>query len=310
MSDLTPIIRNYRPEDFDNLIRLGDECEKTEQAYCGTFHQGLIESIGQPNHFPENNLFVAEKNGNILGYIDVMPELNIGRVVLSLIVHPEHCRKGLPKNLVERATDRARELGVNIVHVNIPQDNVMAKSLFSETGFNFVRLFFELRLDMTETHLPKPNKMALSCRQLRHGEEDKLLEIQNRSFADTWGYNPNTIEDIMYRISLPGWSPEDIIITSEADRLIGYCWTRSKSGEDKPISGDMGRIYMLGVDPDHRGKRVGKHVLMAGLSLLKSRGVRIVELTVDNANKAALALYKPVGFQVWTNNLWYEIVLK
>jgi ribosomal protein S18 acetylase RimI-like enzyme len=66
---------------------------------------------------------------------------------------------------------------------------------------------------------------------------------------------------------------------------------------------------MLGVDPDHRGKGVGKQVLLASLSHMKSKGIRIVELTVDSENKTACFLYRSLGFEVHTSSLWYEKVL-
>jgi len=309
MSDPVYMIRNYRSEDFDRLVRLAVQVEKIEQLCCGTSPQDLLESLGRPNHFPESNLFVAEMAGDMVGYLDVMPELNIGRAVLSCLVHPEHRRKGFAKRLVECAIDRARELEVKIAHVNIPQDRAMAKRLFSKMGFRFVRRFLELTLDLSEAQVPKTNQIVSPCRHLRRGEEGKLTEIQNRSFANTWGYSPNTIEDIIYLTSLPNRSLEDIVLAWDADRPIGYCWTKIDHGEDKAVGGGKGRIYMLGVDPDYRGKEEGKQVLAAGLSHLKSKGIRIVELTVDSENKVACALYRSTGFEVWTSSLWYEKVL-
>jgi len=306
MSDPVYIIRNYHPEDFDALVQLGAEVEKLGRTCSCTSLQDLVESLGMPNHFPENNLFVAEIARDIVGYVDVMPELNIGRAVVSCLVHPKHRRKGFAKRLVECAVRRARKLRVKIVHVNIPQNNVTTKRLFSKMGFRFVRRFLEKRLDLSEAHLLKINTVASLCRCLRRGEEDKLVQIQNRSFANTWGYSPNTIEDISYRTGLPNCSLEDIILACDADRPIGYCWTKIHFEEGKAISGGNGRIYMLGVDPNHRGKGVGKQVLLAGLSHLKSKGIRTVELTVDSDNKAACALYRSVGFEVHSSSLWYE----
>jgi ribosomal protein S18 acetylase RimI-like enzyme len=66
---------------------------------------------------------------------------------------------------------------------------------------------------------------------------------------------------------------------------------------------------MLGVDPDHRGRGIGKEVILAGLSYLKSKGLETVELTVDSENEAAHALYRFAGFQIRTRSLWYEKVL-
>ena len=66
---------------------------------------------------------------------------------------------------------------------------------------------------------------------------------------------------------------------------------------------------MLGVDPDYRGKEIGKRVLLAGLARLKSKSLPVAELTVDSENKAACALYKSIGFKVRTSSLWYEKVI-
>ncbi len=309
MSDPAYIITNYRPEDFAKLVRLAVQVEKIEQSCLGTSSQDLVESLGRPNHFPENNLFVVEMGGDIVGYLDVMPELNIGRAVLSYLVHPEHRRKGFAKRLVECAIHRARELKVKVAHVNIPQDREMVKRLFSRMGFRYVRRFLELRLDLSQTHLRKINQIASPRRHLRRGEEDKLMEIQNCSFAGTWGYSPNTIEDIIYLTSLPNCSLEDMILSWDADKPVAYCWTKINPGEEKAIGGGKGRVYMLGVDPDYRGKEEGRQVLLAGLSHLKNKGIRIVELTVDSENKAACALYRSAGFKVWTSSLWYEKAL-
>ena len=66
---------------------------------------------------------------------------------------------------------------------------------------------------------------------------------------------------------------------------------------------------MLGVEPDYQGMGVGKRVLLAGLARLKSKGLRVAELTVDSENKAACALYRSIGFEGQTSSLWYEKVI-
>jgi len=66
---------------------------------------------------------------------------------------------------------------------------------------------------------------------------------------------------------------------------------------------------MLGVAPDYRGKGISKKLVLAGLAHLKSKGLRIAELTVDSENIAACALYQSFGFEVQANTLWYEKVI-
>ena len=306
MSKPTDIIRNYHSEDFDKLVRLGIEAQERGQTGCLISPLDLIESVGQSNHSSENNLFIAERAGEIVGYADVRPELNIGRVVLRWLVHPKHRRRRIAAKLVERAISRTRELGLMRIHVNIFQNSLMAEQLLTQMGFTFVRRFLELRLDLSKRHLQEIGNIAPQYRPLQSGEAERLTQLQNRSFMGSWGYNANTFEEINYRINLPNCSQKDIILAFDSNKPIGYCWTRINFQKDKAPSEGMGRIYMLGVDPDYRGRGFGRQLLLVGLSYLKSKGLRVVELTVDRENKAARALYKSVGFKLWTSTLWYE----
>jgi len=240
--------------------------------------------------------------------MDVTPELNIRRVILDCWLQPEHRRRGLATQLLGCAINRAKELGVKVAHVNIVEDNVVAKSVLSKLGFECVRRFLELKLDIADARWSDINRATLECRYLQRGEEDKLTQIQNRAFIGTWGYNPNTVEEIIYHTNLSTYSPEDIVLIYEGDKAISYCWT-GVACEGGATSERKGRIFMLGVDPDYRGKGTGKKALLAGLAHLKSKSLQVVELTVDSENKTAYALYKSIGFKVRTSSFWYEKVI-
>ena len=304
MSNSRYTIRNYQPRDFDQYVRLNIEAERLEPSGRGVSPEVLAEHLDRPNYSPGRDLFVVEIAGKIVGYMDVAPELNIGVVILDCWVHPKHRRKGLATKLLGHAIHRAKELGAAAARVNIIEDNAVAKSVLSRLGFEYVRRFLELRLDIAEVRWQDVDQAALECRHLQPGEEDKLTQIQNRSFTGIWGYNPNTLDEIIYRTNLSNCSPEDVVLACEEDKVIGYCWTvvtyEAATGEGK------GRISMIGTDPDYRGRGVGKRVLLAGLAHLKSKGLQVVDLTVDSDNKVACALYWSVGFRLRTSSLWYQ----
>jgi mycothiol synthase len=304
MNNSLYIIRNYRPTDFDKYVQLIVEAEKLEPTGRCVSPEVLSESLYRPNYSPEQDLFVVETAGNIVGYVDVEPELLVGRVILNCFIQPDHRRRGLATELLGYATHRAKELGVKVAHVNIAQGNVAAKSVLSKLGFRFVRRFLQLRLDMAKIRGQDIDQAALQCRHLQPGEEDKLTQIQNRSFTGTWGFNPNSVEEISYRTNLSRCSPEDVMLACDGDKVISYCWTRTiyEAGTNER----KGQILMLGVDPDYRGRGIGKGVLLAGLSYLKSKGFQVAELTVDSRNKEACSLYRSIGFKVWASTLWYE----
>ncbi len=298
------VVRNYRSDDFESYVRLNLDVAHLAHTERLASAQLIIERLSRPNFYPEQHLFVVEIAGSIVGYLEVTPELKIGRVILECLVHPEHRRRGLATTLLARAMHRASELGTSVAHVNILQDNLSAASLLSRLGFEPMRRFLELSLNLSDIDFPDADRRSSSYHHLKRGEEDKLAHIQNLSFKGTWGYNPNTPEETAYLINLA--DPEDVILACEDKEPVGYCWTRIELAEDATGGADKGRIYMVGVDPGHRGRGVGKGVLLAGLRYLKSKNLEFVELTVDSENKAACALYHSLGFKVRTTSLWYE----
>jgi len=298
-------IRNYQSADFNKYVLLCAEAEKLEPSGSSIIPQFVAEQLERPNYSPEQDLFIAEVDEIIVGYMNITSELAISRVVLDCWVHPEHRGRGLATKLLWHATNRARELGAKVFHVNVAEDNVVAGRVLSRLGFSPVRRFLELRLNIADVWGLDIGRAVSGCRCLQLDEENKLTQLQNCAFANTWGYNPNTVEEIAFQTSLSNFSLHDIMVIHEGDRAIGYCWIGTTFERGIP-SARVGRILMLGVAPDYRGKGIGKKLVLAGITRLKSKGLQVAELTVDSENKAACALYKSIGFEVQTSTLWYE----
>jgi mycothiol synthase len=302
-------IRTYSPDDFENYLQLHVESEQLDTSGRFLSARGLAESLGRPNFNPQNDLFVAETNGKIIGYMSVTIELGIQRALVDCLVHPLHRRKGTATQLVARGMQRAKECGVKVVQISVPETNVAAKNLLVHLGFRFIRYFLEMRLDIANNRLPTVQQGRLKSRRLRYGEADQLTEIQNRCFADAWGFNPNTNEEIAYRLNMSGRSPEDVILTYSGEKSVGYCWSILNAEENAALKVRKGLIHMLGVDPDYRQQEIGKAILLNGLSYLIGKGIDVVELTVDSENPAACSLYESVGFEVYAKTEWYEKTL-
>src|SRR3990172_12964508 len=147
MSNSHYTIRNYQPADFDRFVQLSMEVEKLEPSGRCLSRQAIAENLGRPNYSPEQDLLVVEAGQEIVGYMDMKPELAIGRVILDCRLHPEHRRRGLATRLFSRAIHRAEEVGARAAHINIAENNLAAKGVLSKLGFKYVRRFLELRLD-------------------------------------------------------------------------------------------------------------------------------------------------------------------
>ena len=78
--------------------------------------------------------------------------------------------------------------------------------------------------------------------------------------------------------------------------LLGSHWTKVHPPGD---AGDepVGEIYVLGVDPDAQGMRLGRALTDLGLAHLRGRGLGEVLLYVEEDNAAAVRLYESRGFR-------------
>jgi mycothiol synthase len=298
--------RNYSSDDFDRYLQLHVEAEQLDPSGGLISAQALSDHLERPNFTPQKNLFVTEFNGKIVGCLSVTLEPGIQRALLDCLVHPLHRRKGVASKLFSSGMQRIRAAGIKTAQISVSETNSAAKSLLMKLEFQFCRHFFEMRLDINNIQLPFVRQGASSSRRLQHGEAALLTEIQNRCFDDTWGFNPNTEEEIACRLNMHGRSPDDVILTYLYDKLVGYCWLIINAEENAKSEKNKGLIHMLGVDPDYRRQEIGKAILLNGLEDLKNKGVDIVELTVDSENPAACSLYESVGFEVYAKTEWYE----
>jgi len=306
MNNHTIHIRNYRPDDFDSYVRFHEEARNLDLLPSHTLALTITMRLHRPHYNPTHDLFLAIADGKVIAYLDVSREVEIGRMVLDCMVRPDERRKGIATELFKHVTHYAAETGIQIIHINTASDNIAAKGLFQELGFTFVRHFIEFSFNFSDTPLPDVPETEFTCRHLHHGEEQVLAELQNRAFVNTWGFNPNTVGDIVYSLKLQAGNPSDIILAVKEKQIIGYCWTVAQAEKGISSAGQSGLIHMLGVDPEYRGQGAGKMLLSMGLHYLKEKGADSVILTADSENANACKLYSSFGFKDISTSLWYE----
>ncbi|MFC1962004.1 GNAT family N-acetyltransferase [Chloroflexota bacterium] len=296
------IIRNYQPFDFAPCTRLHAEAERQEgsQRLLGL---DFAERLRRPGYDPWQDVLVAETDREIVACLEMTLEKAIGRIVLNCRVKSGYRRSGISTGFLQRAEQRARQLGIKRLHACIGEADEEVKTVLQRLGFCRVRRFLEMDMNLGNFS----GGIASTCQQMRQGEEEKLTYLQNRSFTGTWGYNPNTLEQITYHSNAGESSPEDTILCYAGDEPAAYCWTRVLP--NKLGMGRSGRILMIGVFPEYRGRGIGRVVLEAGLAHLKRKGIQEVALTVDSENRVALSLYRAVGFEIEAGSLWYERLL-
>jgi len=108
-----------------------------------------------------------------------------------------------------------------------------------------------------------------------------------------------------------GWGREgDVGVVGEVDgKPIGACWMRL-------IPGGAGLGYVddqtpqlgIALEPEYRGKGLGRRLMLAALEAARRYGYRQVSLTVHPENPAA-ALYRQCGFEDRELRKTYHLML-
>ena len=258
--------------------------------------------LSQPSCRGEDNAFVAQQGDQLIGFAVVFPELRIGRTVASGGVLGSYRGRGAGRMLLRRSVEHARGLGANVLHVQAPSDDEVAGGLLRSEALHKVRTYQTLRWE-SDSFEPPPIPTGYRPRPFVLGrDEERLAELQNAAFEGSWGFCPNTTEEVHARVRL-GWSfPDGIVMLYDRDRPAAYNWTLRPRQDGASI----GWISMTGVHPEYRGKGLGDAVIGEGIDLLRSAGVGRIELEVDSANMAARSLYRKAGFKKVGETFWFE----
>ena len=297
-------IRNFRWDDVPALAELENRLLQSPHASTTPKERFVTEFLGQPNLSPEDDLFICEQDGSLQGFGLIFPEPAINRSVLMMKAQPGADASEVEAVLLERALTRATRLNAHVLQVQTKPGSPQ-RDMLQSRGFEHVRTYWNMGWEIQ--NLPDIDTPAGGCFRSygQEGDAETLTDIQNASFGGSWGFAPNTPQEIAYRADMSVTSHDGIIFLCQGETVCGYCWTYLMGDAAKRV----GIIFMIGIHPEFRRQRLGKPLLAAGLEYLGNLGVDHVELEVDGANTPAIRLYYSLGFTKISESHWFEVAL-
>jgi mycothiol synthase len=213
----------------------------------------------------------------------------------ELVVAPAARRRGVGSALLTRLEELAGARPLRFwAHGQLPGAAELARA----RGYEQARVLLQMRrpLDGVDPD-PHPELPAgVTVATFRPGtDEDAWLRVNARAFAHHPEQGRWTSEDLALREAEAWFDPAGFFLAWRDDQLLGSHWTKvHPAGEagDEPI----GEVYVLGIDPDAQGMRLGRALTDLGLAYLRARGLTHVLLYVDEDNTAAVSLYERSGF--------------
>jgi mycothiol synthase len=180
-----------------------------------------------------------------------------------------------------------------------------ARVLARKNGFRRTRVLWQMRRALTGDLPEAPLPAGVTLRHFRPGADDAdWLAVNARAFAHHPEQGRWTQDDLQMRIEEPDFDARGFLLAVDIeDTLLGFHWTKvHPAGGGAPA---IGEVYVLGVDPGGHRRGLGTALTVAGLEYLKGLGLAEVMLYVDESNPAAVALYRRLGFEIFSTDVMY-----
>jgi mycothiol synthase len=297
-------------DDVDDVLALARVAGDTDGAYPLSEH--VVLHVRQGGEVPAVHLLAREPAGALVGYAHVDTTDEVEGASAELVVHPLHRRRGLGRALVRAAIAAAGEHDPRgrlrlWAHGDHPSAGALALGL----GFTRVRVLWQMRRSLFAALPEAPMPQGAALRAFRPGADDEAwVALNARAFADHPEQGRWTLDDLRVRMAEPWFDPAGFLLAVDGSdgRLLGFHWTKvhgGASGSDHQHD-PIGEVYVLGVDPDAHGRGLGGALTVAGLRHLRGLGLAQAMLYVDEANRAATALYGRLGFARWSTDVSYR----
>ncbi len=239
---------------------------------------------------------VATDGAELTGYLNLAPAGDDDPAMAELVVAPQARRRGIGAELAGAGLAEGGA-GTRIwAHGNLEPAQALAASL----GLKAVRELLQMRRPLTDLP-PLRTAEGVQIRTYAGPQDDaEILRVNNAAFSWHPEQGGWTEREIAERRDEPWFDPEGLFeaFDENTGALLGFHWTKTHSG-------DLGEVYVVGVDPSAQGRGLGSVLTLVGLQHLAERSLSTVLLYVEADNSAAVATYRNLGFDVFSVDAAY-----
>ncbi|MGQ0573986.1 MAG: mycothiol synthase [Pseudonocardia sp.] len=261
------------------------------------------------------HLLARDAAGTLVGFAHLDVTDPVAGGAGELVVHPGHRRRGVGTALVTALLERTSTAGTareGRLRLWAHGEHAGAVALAARFGLARARVLWQMRRSLLAPLPAAELPAGAALRPFVGGaDEAEFLRVNNAAFdwhPEQGGWD---VAQVKLREAEPWFDPAGFLLAvDDADRLLGFHWTKVHGGSDavpthphphEPI----GEVYVLGVDPAARGRRLGAALTLAGLRHLRDRGLGQVMLYVEADNEAAVRVYRDLGFTHWDTDVSY-----
>lgn len=315
-------VRRPTWDDLDTVVALYNACAVDRIGEPIHERDDIHHRWLEPERFGESLIATDDRDGRVVGYAefhaDHDPWTDELDLYLEARVHPDVTGRGLATFFLDRAGDRALLAAAEVpgdqriaLRTTLADADDRGRALFDRLGFQPVRHFLDMRLDLTDPPPPPEVRSRVRIRRMALGVDDEAVwRAYEAGFADHWDHEAQTYEDWRY-IAMDHEDDLDpslwFLAETREGEIVGVCICRHGMPDDP----DLGYIRDLAVVPGWRGRWLALALLRTAFAAFHDRGLRRVGLEVDDVTlHGAARLYERAGMTVARRTDVYEKELR
>ena len=258
----------------------------------------------------EHDAWLIELDGRVAGVAHLADRVG-GRFIADGYVHPELRGRGVGNQVLALIEERATDLepswpaGERIVleSAHLVGDE-SAAALHETRGFRFVRRFFRMVTDVTDTPAAPVWPDGTEVRRFDPERDARELHgAYEEAFANEWGHVVKPYDAWReHLVGRPRFDPGLITVVWAGDTVVAFALGFPKT------MGDWGWIRNLGVRDAWRRRGLGLALLHESFRRFRATGETKVALGVDSENPTgATRLYERAGMRIlWRADVWQK----
>jgi GNAT superfamily N-acetyltransferase len=339
------LVRPARIDDLQTVLDLINTCS-VEQVGKPRLEETEFRGDWETPRFDleTDSRVVFASNGALAGYGAVWDNAPHVRLAAEVFVHPDHRGQSVGSFLGRWAEERARQAvpqaprGTRVVlQQTVPSTHTLARTLLERQGYELVRHFFEMAIEMDGPPARPKLPRGIVIRPFVRATEDRaLVHVIRDTFQDHWGHvampfeeehadwvhwmdDDPSFDESLWFVAIDG-SGDAGDVADVADvayvggvyrvdggQVVGLSLCYGVTGEGPHV----GTIEILGVRRPWRRRGIALALLQHSFGELYRHGKTTVTLGVDaDSLTGAIRLYEQAGMRVQHQYDRYEKELR
>jgi ribosomal protein S18 acetylase RimI-like enzyme len=221
------------------------------------------------------------EGGQLTGFA-AMPDDPVPEV--SLMIHPDHRRRGIGRALVEAIRAETARRGLDHCLLVADQASPSAVGFLAAIGLPRIRSEFRLQLHPYAIDRPRSPITDLESRLATRADRSTLIRLLSAAFDSP---EAEVAPNVDLGLSQP---TRDFYLAELHGEPVGAVRIGTWDGN--------GDITAFGVMPSHQGQGIGRQMLLEAVDRLLAMDLPRILIEVSVDNPSALGLYESCGFRV------------